>query len=88
MYDDGLEIWSPGGMFSGRFTQSCNVRGIVSVRRNPVIADLFLRMKYMERGSGLKKILDETEKLPGYSKELKPDFRSTATSFCVILTFG
>lgn len=86
MYDDRLEIWSPGGMFNGRLIQDCNVREIVSVRRNPVIADLFHRMKYMERrGSGLKKILDETEKLPGYSEELKPEFRSTATSFCVVL---
>lgn len=30
---------------------------ITSARRNPVIADLFHRMKYMERrGSGLQKI--------------------------------
>ena len=34
------------------------------MRRNPVIADLFHRMKYMERrGSGLRKIVSETEKL-------------------------
>ena len=32
-----------------------------------MIADLFHRMKYMERrGSGLRKIVSETEKLPGY----------------------
>ena len=34
-----------------------------------MIADLFHRMKYMERrGSGLRKIVSETEKLPGYSE--------------------
>ena len=55
-------------------------------RRNPVIADLFQRMKYMERrGSGLRKIVTETEKLPGYTDAYKPEFFSTATDFWVIL---
>ncbi len=57
-----------------------------SVRRNPVIADLFHRMKYMERrGSGLRKIVSETEKLPGYREELKPEFFSTSCDFKVVL---
>ena len=56
------------------------------MRRNPVIADLFHRMKYMERrGSGLRKIVSETEKLPGYTEAYKPEFSSTATDFRVIL---
>ena len=56
------------------------------MRRNPVIADLFHRMKYMERrGSGLRKIVSETEKLPGYTEAYKPGFSSTATDFRVIL---
>ena len=56
------------------------------MRRNPVIADLFHRMKYMERrGSGLRKIVSETEKLPGYTTAYKPEFTSTATDFRVIL---
>ena len=56
------------------------------MRRNPVIADLFHRMKYMERrGSGLRKIVSETEKLPGYTAAYKPEFFSTATDFRVIL---
>lgn len=43
-------------------------------------------MKFMERrGSGLKKILSETEKLPGYSEELKPEFFSTPSDFRVVL---
>ena len=62
------------------------LRGIRSMRRNPVIADLFHRMKYMERrGSGLRKIVSETEKLPGYTAAYKPEFSSTATDFRVIL---
>lgn len=86
MYDDRLEIHSPGGMYQGKPIQECTLDEIESIRRNPVIADLFHRMKYMERrGSGLKKILDETAKLPGYTDELKPQFRSTSTSFFVVL---
>ena len=43
-------------------------------------------MKYMERrGSGLRKIVSETEKLPGYTAAYKPEFSSTTTDFRVIL---
>ena len=43
-------------------------------------------MKYMERrGSGLRKIVSEPEKLPGYTEAYKPEFSSTATDFRVIL---
>ena len=86
MYDDRVEIVSPGGMFEGPPIQECDIRSIRSVRRNPVIADMFHRMKYMERrGSGLKKIITETEKLPGYTEQLKPEFFSNASDFWVVL---
>ena len=86
MYDDRVEIVSPGGMFEGAPVQECDINTIRSVRRNPVIADLFHRMKYMERrGSGLRKIVSETEKLPGYEEYLKPEFFSTPSDFRVIL---
>ena len=86
MYDDRLEIVSPGGMFKGKPVQECDIFTLDSVRRNPVIADLFHRMKYMERrGSGLRKIVMETEKLPGYSEQYRPAFLSTTTSFRVVL---
>lgn len=86
MYDNRLEIQSPGGMFEGRPIQECDINSIGSVRRNPVIADLFHRMRYMERrGSGLKKILTETAKLPGYMEQLKPEFYSTPSDFRVML---
>ncbi|HAU87256.1 MAG TPA: AAA family ATPase, partial [Lachnospiraceae bacterium] len=86
MFDDRLEITSPGGMFGGGSIQEYDIYRIRSMRRNPVIADLFHRMKYMERrGSGLRKIISETEKLPGYTTAYKPEFSSTATDFRVIL---
>ena len=85
MYDDRLEITSPGGMYKGRSVQEQDVENIESERRNPILADLFHRMRYMERrGSGLKKIINETESLPGYTGELKPKFRSD-TSFRVTI---
>jgi ATP-dependent DNA helicase RecG len=85
MYDDRLEITSPGGMYKGRAVQEQDVENIESERRNPILADLFHRMRYMERrGSGLKKILNETKNLPGYTDDLKPKFRSD-TSFRVII---
>ena len=63
-----------------------DIYSIRSMRRNPVIDDLFHRMKYMERrGSGLRKIVSETEQLPGYKEAYKPEFSSTATDFRVIL---
>ena len=86
MYDDRLQIQSPGGMFEGKPIQECSIDTVGSVRRSPVVADLFHRMKFMERrGSGLRKIISETEKLPGYTEEMRPEFHSTATDFRVIL---
>ena len=52
---------------------------------SPVIADPFHRMKYMERhGSGLRKIVRETEKPPGYTAAYNPKIFSTATDFRVL----
>jgi len=86
MYDDRLEISSPGGMFSGKLIQEQDIERIKSERRNPIIADLFHRMRYMERrGSGLKKIVNETKKLPGYDETRRPSFYSTDTFFCVVI---
>ena len=46
MFDDRVEITSPGGMFGGGSIQEYDIYSIRSMRRNPVIADLFHRMKY------------------------------------------
>ena len=80
MYDDRLEIVSPGGMFSGKKIQELDLWKIPSERRNPVLADLFQRMKLMERrGSGIKKIMEI------YQGKKTPEFQSTETDF--ITTF-
>ncbi|MDO5846007.1 MAG: ATP-binding protein, partial [Methanocorpusculum sp.] len=59
MYDDHLDITSPGGMSDGRQIQNLDIREVSSNRRNPVIADIFSRLGYAERrGSGLSRIRD------------------------------
>jgi ATP-dependent DNA helicase RecG len=80
MFDDRLEIVSPGGMPDGKRIQNLNIGDIPSVRRNPVICDIFSRLKLMERrGSGLRKIIDN------YPKDIAPVFRSTEQTFVVTL---
>jgi len=80
MYDDRLEIVSPGGMPDGKRIQDLNIDDVSSIRRNPVICDIFSRLKLMERrGSGLRKILDQ------YPANDAPSFRSTEQSFIVTL---
>ena len=86
MFDDRVEITSPGGMFEGGDIQNKDIEEITSARRNPIIADLFHRMRYMERrGSGLHKIVEATKALPGYTDSHMPRFVSTDASFKVIL---
>jgi ATP-dependent DNA helicase RecG len=86
MYDDRLEIYSPGGMPDGTLIQKRDVYNVPSKRRNPVIAEIFHRLDFIERrGSGLKKIRDATADLYGYTDAFAPEFRSTATEFHVIL---
>ncbi|MEG2627927.1 MAG: ATP-binding protein, partial [Anaerovoracaceae bacterium] len=86
MYDDRLEICSPGGMYDGTIIQELDIEDVSSRRRNPYIADIFHRLDYVERrGSGLKKIQDETKLLYGYSDKYAPKFISSRTEFRVVL---
>ena len=59
IYDDRLTITSPGGMADGTRIQERDIFNISSTRRNPVLADIFGRLGYMERqGSGFRKITE------------------------------
>lgn len=80
MFDDRLEITSPGGMFDGSLIQNLEIKNIPSMRRNIVIADVFSRLHYMDRrGSGLSRILES------YNDSVqKPKFISDSLSFTVI----
>ena len=86
IFDDRMEIYSPGGMFDGSIVQNLDTDYVASKRRNPVIADIFSRMHFMERrGSGFKKIKADYRRAVNYRKEVEPLFRSTPTSFFVTL---
>ena len=86
IYDDRLTIYSPGGMADGTRIQERDLSSISSTRRNPVLADIFGRLGYMERqGSGFKKITEAYYAAHNYRPELKPRFYSDITSFQVTL---
>lgn len=86
IFDDRIEIYSPGGMFDGSIVQNLDTDNVASKRRNPVIADIFSRMHFMERrGSGFKKIKADYRRAVNYRNEVEPLFRSTPTSFFVTL---
>lgn len=81
MFDDRLEIISPGGMLSGSRIQDLDLRRVPSMRRNEIISDIFGRLHYMDRrGSGIGRILNS------YTEFVeKPQFFSTEYYFLVVL---
>ena len=86
MFDDRLEIYSPGGMMDGTMVQNLDVLNVPSRRRNPVIADIFNRLHYMDRrGSGFKKIVEDYQMYANVSNGAKPVFRSELSSFFITL---
>lgn len=86
IYDDRLTIHSPGGMADGTRIQERDISNVSSTRRNPVLADIFGRLGYMERqGSGFKKITESYYAAHNYRDELEPKFYSDVSSFQVTL---
>ena len=82
IYDDRVELVSPGAMLDGTQIQDRDIYKVPSMRRNPVIADVFTQLDYMEkRGSGLRKMRELTEKLPNFLQGKKPQYQTEATSF-------
>jgi len=80
IFDDRMDISSPGGMTDGSLIQNSDIVNIPSMRRNPIIASIFTRLDYMEtRGSGFEKIL-EAVKNPDNAK-----FYSTHSYFIATL---
>ena len=82
IYDDRIELVSPGAMLDGTQIQDRDIYSVPSLRRNPVIADMFTQLDYMEkRGSGLRKMRELTEKLPNFQLSKEPYYKTEATSF-------
>ena len=81
MFDDRLEITSPGGMLSGGRIQEMDLRRLPSMRRNEIISDIFGRLHYMDRrGSGIGRILNSYTEFAE-----KPQFYSDEYYFLVVL---
>ena len=86
IYDDRIEVYSPGGMFDGTLVQNLDLMNVESKRRNPVIADIFSRLNLMDRrGSGFKKIIRDYKGYETYTPDKKPSFRSDAHNFFTVL---
>lgn len=84
IYNDRIEITSPGGMYSGKKVPDTVESVMESKRRNPVIADLFHRMHLMNRrGSGLANISNRTNALFGGGRHVR--FRSDDEFFVVTI---
>jgi ATP-dependent DNA helicase RecG len=80
IYDDRMEIVSPGGMYDGKNIQEVDFNRIASIRRNPILADIFNRLDFMERrGSGLKRIIE------AFEDEKLVEFYSNQSNFFVVM---
>ena len=56
MYEDKIEISSPGGLPSG-ISEKEYLNGQISQLRNPILANIFFRLKYIEMfGTGIRRI--------------------------------
>ena len=80
MYDDRVEIVSPGPLPTG-ITEEEYLSGHVSVLRNPLLADVFFRLGYIEQfGTGVLRIRELYQESP-----VKPQFVARQASIAVVL---
>lgn len=81
IYDNRIEFYTPGGL-PGHLTKEQLLSSSCSRLRNPLLADVFHRMKIVEKwGSGIKRIFDSFREagLP------MPEYRVDDTSVTVIV---
>lgn len=73
-------------MADGIAIQDRDPLSVPSTRRNPLLADIFERLGYMERkGSGFGKIIDAYEFQVNYTEDKKPHFRSDRAGFVAVM---
>lgn len=80
MYDDRIEITSPGNLPDDMTFDDYKNRNI-SILRNPIIANVFFRLQLIETyGTGIQRILDS------YGESLtKPEFDGASNFICITL---
>ncbi|MDO4197933.1 MAG: ATP-binding protein [Erysipelotrichaceae bacterium] len=80
MYEDRIEITSPGSLPNGVKTEDY-LNGNVSVLRNPIIGNIFFRLKYIEQfGTGVQRIRNAYS-----SSTKKPEFYVSENLIKVVL---
>ena len=80
MYEDKIEVSSPGGLPSG-ISEKEYLNGQISQLRNPILANIFFRLKYIEMfGTGIRRI---NESYKDYA--VKPDFEIFENSIKITL---
>ncbi|MDO5538287.1 MAG: ATP-binding protein [Desulfovibrionaceae bacterium] len=86
LFDDRMEIWSPGGMTDGSPIQDRDAAAVPAAHRNPVLVGLFRRLGLMTgEGGGLKTILSSLPAELDVMERAWPGFYSTRTHFQVML---
>lgn len=80
MFEDRIEISSPGGLPAGIGREEY-LNGQISVLRNPILGNVFFRLKYIEKfGTGIMRINQS------YSNALeKPSYKIFENSIQVVL---
>jgi ATP-dependent DNA helicase RecG len=80
MYEDKIEINSPGGLPAG-ISEDEYLLGNISVLRNPIIAGVFIRLNIIEKfGTGIARIKEE------YAHSItKPDFYVSENRIRIVL---
>lgn len=80
MYEDRIEITSPGGLPS-EISEEEDLTGQISFLRNPIIGNVFFRLNYIEMfGSGIQRINAEYA-----NKFVKPQYKVYENSISIIL---
>lgn len=80
VYSDRVEILSPGGLPIG-VTEEDYLDGRISIPRNRILADIFLRLKIIEKlATGIKRIKEYYQ-----DYDVKPIFRVTENVIIVVL---
>lgn len=80
MYEDSIEIMSPGGLPKG-MTKEEYLDGQISILRNPIIGNIFFRLHHIERfGTGVRRIYSSYAQ-----SEVKPRFEVYENSIKVVL---
>lgn len=80
MFEDKIEISSPGGLPNG-LTKEEYLEGYISSLRNPIIGSLFYRLNLIEKlGTGIRRIKEVYK-----GKAMQPEFIVTDNTITVVL---